>query len=274
MSNVSDRNEARLRELQRLVVELGRREFDERYPDLKLPPVVALVCAYEEEANIGQVLERIPETACGLEVRTLVVVDGGHDATGRVAKEKGAVTFELPVNLGHGVALRVGYDLCIAHGAQYVVTLDADGQNDPTELPSMLEPLVSDEADFVVASRRLGEDQTGDRYRQAGVVFFARLMNTLTGSRLTDTSNGFRALRTAMLADVLPFLQQDQYQTAELLITAITRGWRVAERPTVWHERISGSSKKGGNLFYGFRYARVVLGTWKRERARRRSGGG
>jgi glycosyltransferase involved in cell wall biosynthesis len=271
VSSVSDRNEARLHELQHLVIDVGQRDFSERYPHLELPPVVALICAYEEEANIGHVLDRMPEKACGLEVRTLVVVDGGHDGTGGVSKEKGAITFELPVNLGHGVALRVGYDLCVKHGAEYVVTLDADGQNDPAEIETMLQPLVDGEADFVVASRRLGEDKTGDRYRQVGVVFFARLLNTLTGARLTDTSNGFRALRAAVLADVLPFLQQDQYQTAELLITSLKRGWRVTERPTVWHERLSGASKKGGNLFYGFRYARVVLGTWKRERSRQQN---
>ena len=181
---------------------------------------------------------------------------------------QGPVTFALPVNLGHGVALRVGYDLCVTKGARYVVTLDADGQNDPAEMETMLRPLVDDAADFVVASRRLGVDQTEDRYRQAGVVFFAWLMNRLVGTRLTDTSNGYRALRATMLSDVAPRLVQDQYQTSELLITAVSRGWRVTERPTVWHERLSGTSKKGGNLLYGFRYATVILRTWRRERRR------
>jgi len=183
-----------------------------------------------------------------------------------VAIEAGAVTFVLPVNLGHGVALRVGYDLCVSAGAQFVVTLDADGQNDPAEVETMLEPLVSDTADFVVASRRLGEDRTDDRFRKAGVVFFAAMINLLTGAHLTDSSNGFRALRATMLSDVMGRLEQDQYQTAELLITSIKRGWRVTERPTVWHERASGVSKKGGNLLYAFRYAAVVLRTWRRER--------
>ena len=91
-------------------------------------------------------------------------------------------------------------------------------------------------------------------------------MNRLTGARLTDTSNGYRALRATMLSDVVGRLEQDQYQTAELLITCLSRGWRVAERPTVWHERLSGQSKKGGNLLYGFRYAAVILRTWRRER--------
>jgi glycosyltransferase involved in cell wall biosynthesis len=266
--SVSDRQHRRLAALQRLVVELGRARFAADYPDLTLSPVVALICAYEEEDNIGQVLKAIPSELCGLAVTTLVVVDGGEDATDRVARDAGAVTFTFPVNLGHGMALRVGYDVCVTSGAEFVVTLDADGQNDPDEMESMLQPLVEDSADFVVASRRLGKDETEDRYRQAGVVFFAWLMNRLIGTRLTDTSNGYRALRATMLSDVAPRLVQDQYQTSELLITAVSRGWRVTERPTVWHERLSGASKKGGNLLYGFRYATVILRTWRRERRR------
>jgi glycosyltransferase involved in cell wall biosynthesis len=267
-ASVADRHDRRLAALQQLVVGLGRKRFDADYPDLTLSPVVALICAYEEEDNLGQVLKAVPTEACGLAVTPLVVVDGGEDTTDRVAREHGAVTFTFPVNLGHGMALRVGYDLCVSKGAQYVVTFDADGQNDPSEMETMLEPLVADAADFVVASRRLGVDETEDRYRQAGVVFFAWLINRLIGTRLTDTSNGYRALRATMLSDVTPRLVQDQYQTSELLITAVSRGWRVTERPTVWHERLSGDSKKGGNLLYGLRYATVILRTWRRERRR------
>jgi glycosyltransferase involved in cell wall biosynthesis len=183
-----------------------------------------------------------------------------------VALGSGAMTCVFPTNLGHGVALQVGYRLCVDGGARYVVTLDADGQNDPGELPALLEPLVEGTSDFVVASRRLGVDQTSDQVRRTGVVVFAWLMNRLTGSDLTDTSNGFRALRVEVLADVVDRLEQRQYQTAELLITALSRGWRVSERPTVWRPRASGVSKKGSNLWFGVRYAGVVLSTWLRER--------
>ena len=119
----------------RRVIEDSRREFDARCPDLTLAPVVGLICAYEEEDNIGAVLAAMPKEACGLPVTTLVIVDGGSDRTDVVAKESGAVTFVLTENLGHGYALRVGYSLCIELGADYVVTLDADGQNDPGEIP-------------------------------------------------------------------------------------------------------------------------------------------
>ncbi|HEX3794988.1 MAG TPA: glycosyltransferase family 2 protein [Acidimicrobiales bacterium] len=253
-------------EMARRVIAQSRRDFDARYPDLKLTPAVGLICAFEEEDNIGAVLAAMPAEACGLPLTTLVVVDGGGDHTDQVALRAGAITFVLSQNLGHGYALRVGYALCVEFGAQYVVTLDADGQNDPAEIPVMLQPLVDDESDFVVASRRLGQDTTTDRFRKAGVRFFSAIISVVGGTKLTDSSNGYRALRVSMLEDVIHRLIQSQYQTAELLMVCLKRGWRVSERPTVWHPRSSGTTKKGKNYLFGFRYSRVVLGTWWRER--------
>ena len=250
----------------RRVIQESRADFDAAYPGVTFEPVVGLVCAYEEEANIGAVLAAMPEEACGLPVTTLVIVDGGSDATDKVARESGAVTFVLRENLGHGYALRVGYALCIELGARYAVTLDADGQNDPAEIPVMLQPLVDDEADFVVASRVLGRNTSTDRTRKAGVRVFSWLLSTIGRTKLTDTSNGYRALRVSMLDDIAYRLVQPQYQTAELLIIAMRRGWRVTERPTVWLPRASGTTKKGKNWLFGFRYGRVVAETWWRMR--------
>ena len=257
----------RLASLRDFAIAEAREKFDAKYgPELKFPATVALICAYEEEGCIGDVLAKMPTEACGLPVLTLVIVDGGSDRTAEIADAAGATTFVFPSNLGHGVALQVGYRLCVEKGATYCVTLDADGQNDPAEIPVMLQPLLDDEADFVVASRRLGEDTTTDRFRKTGVVFFSAIMNKMTGAHLTDTSNGYRALRVTMLADVVNRLTQEQYQTAELLITCLKRGWRVTERPTLWLPRQAGETKKGKNWLFGFRYARVVFGTWWRER--------
>jgi glycosyltransferase involved in cell wall biosynthesis len=263
----TDLEARRLATLRRYVIDEARADFDQRYgADLRFPRAVALICAYEEEGCIGDVLAKMPTEACGLPLLTLVVVDGGDDETAEIANAAGATTLVFPANLGHGVALRVGYRLCIEKGAEYCVTLDADGQNDPAEIPGLLQPLLDGEADFVLASRRLGTDTTTDRFRKIGVVFFSAVMNRMTGQQLTDTSNGYRALRVAMLADVVDRLEQDQYQTAELLITCLKRGWKVTERPTVWLPRQAGTTKKGKNWLFGFRYARVVFGTWWRER--------
>ena len=110
---------------------------------------------------------------------------------------------------------------------------------------SLLRPVLDGEADFVIASRRLGVDQTTDRFRRAGVTLYASILNGITAQTLTDSSNGYRAFRVELLEDIVPLLVEDQYQTAEVVITASSRGWRITERPTVWHPRASGTLQEG-----------------------------
>jgi len=247
-------------------MDMGRQDFARRHPDATFSPVLVLIASYLEADNIGPVLKAVPTEVDGLAVSTLVVVDGGDDGTEDIVVDQGAYCATLPVNMGQGVALRLGYELAVAHGARYVVTLDADGQNDPAELPELLAPVLSGEVDAVIGSRRLGTDETTDQVRRAGVVFFAVVINALTGQHLSDSSNGFRAFRVEVLHDIT--LEQDQYQTSEFIISATSRGWRFGEAPVMWHQRTSGESKKGTNVFFGLQYARVVLRTWWRERHR------
>ncbi len=262
-----DLEKRRLARLREYAIAQALERFEGDYPDFTPESIVASLCAYEEEGNIGDVLAKMPESIDGRPYTVLVVVDGGEDRTAEIARTfPAARVIEFPVNLGHGVALQVTYRFCIDHGVKFVVTLDADGQNDPAEMGQILKPLLDDEADFVVASRVLGVDKTTDVVRKTGVRFFSFVMNRMTGADLTDTSTGYRGLRVTMLADVLDRLTQEQYQTAELLITCLKRGWRASEVPTVWYPRASGTTKKGKNWLFGFRYARVVFGTWWRER--------
>ncbi len=264
LTRPDNRERRRSADLLELALDTARRDFEDRHPNARFGPVVALVAAYEEERNIGDVLKAMPTLVGDLEVSTLVVVDGGHDGTAQVAIDAGVFTCMLPVNLGQGAALRLGYELAAAHGARFVVTLDADGQNDPGEMESMLQPLLDDRADLVIASRRLGVDQTTDRFRQAGVKVYAWAINAIVSQKLTDSSNGYRAFKVELLNDIVPHLVQDQYQTAEVVITAASRGWRITQQPTMWHPRASGASKKGGNLVFGLHYARVIATTWYR----------
>ena len=257
------RRARRSAEVRDLVTELGRQDFDRRHPGAQFGPVLVLIASYLEADNIGPVLKAVPHEVHGLQVSTLVVVDGGDDGTEDIVAAHGHYCARLPVNMGQGVALRLGYRLADAHGARYVVTIDADGQNDPGEVEDLVEPVIAGHADVVIASRRLGVDETSDRLRRSGVVVFSEIVNRLTGQHLTDTSNGFRAFRIEVLRDIE--LEQDQYQTAEVIISAASRGWRLDERPTVWHPRTSGSSKKGHNVLFGAQYARVIAQTWWRE---------
>lgn len=263
----NDLEKKRVAGLRNFAISAAMERYDKDYPNYVPHDTVVSICAYEEEGAIGDVLAKLPPTINGRPYTTLVVVDGGRDKTAEICRSfENVKVIEFPTNLGHGVALQVTYRYCIAMGVRYVVTLDADGQNDPAEIPTLLQPLLDDTADFVVASRVLGTDHTSDLVRKVGVRFFSFIMNRMTGAKLTDTSTGYRALRVSMLADAVGSLTQEQYQTAELLITCLMKGWRATEVPTVWHPRAAGTTKKGKNLLFGFRYTKVVFGTWLRER--------
>jgi len=251
-----------------------------------LPPVAIVIAAYNEAGAIGPVIEALPEQVCGLATVTIVVADGCTDGTAKEATTAGAMVCDVPVNRGQGAALRLGYRLARNGGAAYIVTTDADGQYSAAEIERVLAPVVAGEADFVTGSRRLGSQETKDLVRKAGVRFFAGTLSLLTGQKISDTTFGLRAMRAEVTGAVR--LEQPQYQASELLIGIITHGYKVAEVPATIHRRRIGESKKGqnplyglhlpgvNNLFYGMRFARVIYGTWwrERQRARRMSSGG
>jgi len=243
-----------------------------------LPPVAIVIAAYNEEGAVGPVVEALPETVCGLTTVAIVVTDGCADGTTKEAILAGAMVCEVPVNRGQGAALRLGYRLARDGGAVYIVTTDADGQYNPAEIERVLAPVVAGKADFVTGSRRLGSQETKDFVRRSGVLFFAFTISMLTGQKVSDTTFGLRAMRAEVTGAVR--LEQPQYQASELLIGVITHGYKLAEVPATIHRRRVGESKKGqnplyglhlpgvNNLFYGLRFARVVYGTWWRERRR------
>ncbi len=233
----------------------------------QLPPVAIVIAAYNEEAAIGPVIDALPASICGLATAAIVVVDGSVDGTAKEAAAHGALVCDVPVNRGQGAALRLGYRLAREGGARYIVTTDADGQYDPADAQRLLEPVLAGDADFVTGSRTLGSEETKDPVRKLGVRLFAATISLLSGQRITDPSFGMRAMRAEVTGAVQ--LQQPQYQSAELLISLIARGFRVAERPATIRRRRIGESKKGHNVLYGLRFAGVIVGTWWRERRQR-----
>ena len=240
-------------------------EFGE--PAEHLAPVAIVIAAFNEQGVIGSVVDALPPAICGLSTAAIVVSDGSRDETVAEARSHGALVADVPVNRGQGSALRLGYRLAREGGAQYIITTDADGQYNPAEMERVLAPVVAGEADFVTGSRKLGSQETKDPVRRLGTWVFATTITVLTGKRITDSSFGLRAMRAAVTGVVR--LEQPQYQSAELLIAVLARGFRVSEVPATIHKRQVGESKKGHNAIYGLRYAGVVLGTWARERWRR-----
>ncbi len=239
----------------------------EEFRQAKLPErfrgrIAILVPAYNEAENIGHVLDRMPAEVCGAPTAVLVVDDGSRDGTGDVAGEHGAVVARHVINRGGGAALRTGYRLMVESGAEVVVTLDADGQHLPSEMERLVKPVLDGEVDVAHGSRVLGHADRNHFARELGIVFFNRLVSAITRTHVTDCSNGYRAVRTTVLPQLV--LRQEQFHTSEFMIEAIKRDIPAKEIPVTVEQRLHGHSKKPAVVRYGLGFANAIVRTWLR----------
>ena len=132
----------------------------------------------------------------------------------------------------------------------------------PEEMPRLVQPVLDGEVAVAHGSRVLGEAEPNHPAREAGIVFFNRLVSLVTRTHVTDCSNGYRAVR----ADVLPtlVLRQEQFHTSEFMIEAIKRGIPAKEVPVTVVNRLSGHSKKPAVVRYGMGFANAIVRTWLR----------
>jgi Glycosyl transferase family 2 len=224
--------------------------------------VAVVIPAYNEEDNIAHVLKRIPETVCGIEIAVLVVDDGSRDATGDIAREHGAAVARHVTNLGGGAALRTGYRLMVDSDARIVVTLDADGQHRPEEMANLVQPILDGTVDMAHGSRVLGHAEPNHFAREMGIVFFNRLVSLITRTRVTDCSNGYRAVRASVLPQLV--LRQEQFHTSEFMIEAIKRGVPATEVGVTVDQRLHGHSKKPAVVRYGLGFTNAIVRSWLR----------
>ena len=164
-------------------------------------------------------------------------------------------------NRGGGAALRTGYRLMVESGAEIVVTLDADGQHRRGDgAPGQAG--LDGEVEVAHGSRVLGHADRNHFARELGIVFFNRLVSFITRTHVTDCSNGYRAVRTAVLPQLV--LRQEQFHTSEFMIEAIKRGIPAKEVPITVEQRLHGHSKKPAVVRYGVGFANAIVRTWLR----------
>ena len=231
-------------------------------PDRFRDKVAVVIPAYNESDSVADVVVQIPSQVCGLETAVLVVDDGSRDGTGDAAARAGAVVARHVINRGGGAALRTGYRLMTEAGSRIVVTLDADGQHLPSEMERLVKPIVDGEVDVAHGSRVLGEADPNSRSREMGIVFFNRIVSLITRTKVSDCSNGYRAVRTAVLPQLV--LRQEQFHTSEFLIEAIKRGIPAKEVPITVERRTHGHSKKPAVVRYALGFSNAIARTWLR----------
>lgn len=250
-----------------IVTGLARKEYAEKYLSTgEQPPdrreILIIVPAYNEEGGIREVLRRIPDEVMGYEVKTVVVDDGSTDATAAITREEGVPIVTHVVNRGQGDALRTGFAVAIEEGADIVINLDADGQYKPEEIDRLVKPIIEDEADFVLGSRFMGYYQEAGSVRHVGVVFFSRMISLLTGVKVSDCTNGFRAIRVSELHRLN--LREDRFNANEIILEALKNKLRFAQVPVSMLSRAAGETKKPPKLAYPLGVFRVIISTWLR----------
>jgi cellulose synthase/poly-beta-1,6-N-acetylglucosamine synthase-like glycosyltransferase len=250
-------------QLSALLEGLAWEEFREaKLPERFRDKVAVVIPAYNEADSVADVIRRIPGEVCGEETTVLVVDDGSRDDTSEESAKAGAVVARHVINRGGGAALRTGYRLMAESGALVVVTLDADGQHLPSEMERLVKPVLDDEVDVAHGSRVLGEADPSSRSREFGIVFFNKVVSFITRTRVSDCSNGYRAVRTTVLPQLV--LRQEQFHTSEFMIEAIKRGIPAKEVPVTVAKRVHGHSKKPAVVRYGLGFANAIVRTWLR----------
>ena len=202
---------------------------------------VALVPAFNEEANVGRVIDEIRASDPSLDV--VVVDDGSYDGTAEVAHAHGATVVRLPFNLGIGGAVQTGFRFAFEHGYDLAVRIDGDGQHDPSQLDRILAPVVADEADIAVGSRFAG-DRDGyrsSRSRRVGIRLLAWVVSRIVGRRVTDTTSGFQALNRRAI-ELFAHDYPHDYPEVEATIMVSRHRLRSVEVPVSMRERVGGRS--------------------------------
>ncbi len=200
--------------------------------------VSVVIAAKQEAPSIGGVIERTRRYA-----NTIVVVVGdSSDGTADVAA-KGGASVMADGGRGKGEAIRRAIPLITTPVA---VFLDADGSHDPEDIPLLVAPILAGEADHVAASRLRGGSSElhggfDEFLRLTGSSFITACINWRFKCQLSDSQNGFRAVRTTVLQQ-LDLREDSTTIEQEMTIKTLRRGWRMAEVPSHEHRRLHGSS--------------------------------
>jgi hypothetical protein len=226
---------------------------------------LAIVVARNEEDAIGEVLARMPERACGLPVDRLVVDDGSHDETARIALDSGARVVSHEHCCGLGAALRTGLELARDEAYAAAVYLDGDGEYDAAELERVLAPVATGRSDYVRGSRFLGHRDGMSWHRNLANRTATALLGTLMETVLTDAQTGFRAFSKRALAAAR--IRHDYNYAQVLTLSLWGAGIDAVEVPIGYRRRVSGRSF----VRYPEYFARVTPAVWREWRSSRKA---
>lgn len=219
------------------------------------PHIFVVLPTYNEAENITRL---VPELlALPIHLSVVVVDDNSPDDTGQLAEELATrypsriFVVHRPSKLGLGTAYLTGYQRAFDHGAEFILTMDADFSHPPKDIPFMLTRAA--EADVVIGSRYVSGGAMISLWQRR---LLSRGANALAcwllGLQARDVTSGFRLYRRAVLESIpLDRIFSSGYSfLIEMLYLVQQRGWRIAEVPITYRDRVSGQSKISQNEIF------------------------
>lgn len=205
------------------------------------PGVLVIIPAYNEQETIARVIESLQEHVPEYDV--LVVDDGSRDETARIVRRYPDVTLvRLPYNMGIGTTMQTGYLYAYRNGYDIAVQCDADGQHPVHQMDRIVDRVANGDADMAIGSRYVSDtDYQPGVLRRLGKSLLSRLVDSVVGGGITDTTSGFRAMNRKVL-EVFTRYYPDDYPEAEAIVILARNGLKPIEVPVDMSQRQGGVS--------------------------------
>lgn len=220
--------------------------------------VIAVIPAYNEGKSIGQIILRVFKYV----EQVVVINDGSTDETEKEAKDANAIVKSHIVNQGLGLTIRDGINEAMKLGADIIVTIDADGQYEPEQIPDLLHPILDGKADLVLGSRFMGTITRMPWLKKLGNKIITLITRNLMNLDITDAQTGFRAIKREVLENII--LTAEYTYTQEMIIRASAEGFHLKDVPVEFLERKDGKSRLIRNpAEYGLNNAMTMLRAYR-----------
>lgn len=228
--------------------------------DPRTPGLVALIPAHDEAPRIRAVVEGAIR-----HLPVVVVDDGSADGTAEVAMAAGATVLTQRPNQGKGAALRAGFRQAMAAGTEAVVTLDADGQHDPAEIPTLVAARATEPVPELVVGRR--DFRSMPPVRRVSNSLGTAVLSGALGQWIPDNQSGYRVIGRRLMAAMLESREDGFAFEVEMIAVCLREGWPIAWAPI---RTIYGDER---SHIRPLRHLREFLGVTRRARRIARGGG-
>jgi glycosyltransferase involved in cell wall biosynthesis len=210
--------------------------------DKQKPVVIAVIPAFNESQSIAEIIGEVRKYVTSI----VVVDDGSYDKTADIAMSMNVNLVRHGRNMGKGIALKSGIKESLKYNPDIIITLDADAQHDPKDIPKIVRPIQNGDADIVIGSRYGGNSLSEiPVIRGLALSIIEHVNRSLIRTSVKDTQSGYRAYSKSAFGIISKYISTGYGADTELLATAELQGFRIAEVPvTIRYQGLQNTSKK------------------------------